>query len=341
MNLTKNDVVRIEEVLATCPEVAIVSHYNPDGDAVGSSLALYHFFKNAGCKVTSILANQFPDFLHWMPGSGDILIAENHLKKAKSTIENAKVLFVVDMNAPHRAGENLCESITNAKGFRILIDHHILPNIECDAKLSTPKTTSTCELVYEFIAKYLKKKKEITRDIAECLYTGMITDTGSLSYACNRARTYQILAHLVKTGIDCEQIHRNIFDNYSETRMRLLGHTLANRMKVMPEYATSYTYLTKQDLKDFHFKPGDTEGFVNYGLSINTVKFTAFFTERENRIRISFRSKGSIDTSKFARENFGGGGHKNASAAYSYDSLEETIRRFEELVVLHKDELMG
>ena len=337
MSFSQKDVARVHEVLSTKPEVVIISHYNPDGDAVGSSLGLYNFFTRFGCKVTSILPNPFPNFLCWLPCSENILIASKQLKAARTLIREAQVLCVVDMNAPHRSGDDLKDAITESKAFKILIDHHIMPNIECDIKLSTPKTTSTCELVYEFLFRYLKKKEYLSKEIAECLYTGIITDTGSLSYACNRKRTYEILAQLVKQGIDCEQIHRNIYDNYSETRMRLLGHTLANRMKVMPECATSYTYLTKDDLKKFRFQPGDTEGFVNYGLSMEVVKFTAFFTERDNRIRVSFRSKGEIDASKFARDHFNGGGHHNAAAAYSYDTLENTIKKFENLVTEHKD----
>ncbi len=337
MSLSKKDVARLHELISTKPEVVIVSHHNPDGDAVGSSLSLFHFFSGIGCKVTPILPNPFPNFLQWMPGSENILIASKHLKTAQRLIREAPVLCIVDMNAPHRSGDDLKDAITESKAFKILIDHHIMPNIDCDVMLSTPKTTSSCELVFEFLFKYLKQKEHLTKEMAECLYSGIITDTGSLSYACNRKRTYEILAQLVKQGIDCEQIHRNIYDNYSETRMRLLGHTLANRMKVMPECATSYTYLTNDDLKAFHFQPGDTEGFVNYGLSMEVVKFTAFFTERENRIRVSFRSKGEIDASKFAREHFNGGGHHNAAAAYSYDTLENTIKKFEELVIKYKD----
>lgn len=335
--LTKKEIESVENILSQKPKTVIVSHHNPDGDAVGSSLALYHFFKNEGFDVTVILPNPFPKFLKWMPGADQILIADRHARSAARAIKEAELLCVADMNAAHRAGDLLKNHIADSKAFKLLIDHHLLVEIDCDAKLSVPGTSSTCELVYDFIFKYLKRKNALTKEMAECLYSGIITDTGSLSHVCNSPRIYQILTKLMQAGIDGEDIHRKIYDNYSENRMRLLGFSLSQRMKVLPQFATSYIYLTKEDLKNFHFQPGDTEGFVNYGLSMDVVRFTAFFTERDGRIRISFRSKGDIDVSKFAREYFDGGGHHNASAAYHYDTLENTIAYFEELVRKHAD----
>ena len=334
---TKKEIEHVENIISQKPKTVVVSHHNPDGDAVGSALALYHFFKNEGLEVTVVLPNSFPGFLKWMPGAAEIVTADRHPRAAVRAVREAELLCVADMNAPHRAGELLCPHIADSKAFKILIDHHILPEIDCNAKLSVPGTSSTCELVYDFIFKYLKRKKILTKEMAECIYSGIITDTGSLSHVCNSPRIYQILHKLMQAGVDGEDIHRKIYDNYSENRMRLLGFSLSQRMKVLPEFSTSYIYLTKEDLKKFHFQPGDTEGFVNYGLSMDVVKFTAFFTERDGRIRISFRSKGDIDVSKFAREYFNGGGHHNASAAYYYDTLENTIAYFEGLVMKHAD----
>ena len=338
--LKKEEIHIIKRVISQAKNVVIISHYNPDGDAVGSSLGLFHFFNNEGYNTKVILPNPFPDFLKWMKGSDTILVAQEKMKESVKLILDADLLFVLDMNAPNRAGNELGDAIVASKAFKILIDHHKNPDIECNIMLSTPKTTSTCELVYCFLFDYLKAKDRLTKEIAECLYVGIITDTGSLTYACNYPGTYKILSKLIKLDIDGEHIHRQIYDNYSESRIKLLGLSLSKRLTVLPDYATSFIYLTKQDLIDHNYKIGDTEGFVNYGLSLKSVQFTAFFIQRDNRIRISFRSKGNFDVSRFAKKHFNGGGHKNASAAYHYDTLENTIKYFEEIIKEYQQELL-
>lgn len=337
---SKIKIEKINASLQKAKKVAIISHYNPDGDAVGSSLAMYHYLKNEGLEVKVILPNPFPDFLGWMPGSGEIIIAEKKLSAAKRILQEADVLFVMDMNAPHRSGANLEQSIIASSAFKVLIDHHILPNIDCDAQISTPNTTSTCELTYQTIVKLAGTKEKVTHSVGTCIYVGMITDTGSLSYMCNRSQTYQILNELMKKGVDGERIHREIYDNYSESRIKLLGLCLGQRLVIMRKMSTSYMYLTKEDLKNNNYVVGDTEGFVNYGLSMRGIQFTALFIERENRIRISFRSKGNFDVSRFARTHFDGGGHKNASAAYFYGTLEGAIEAFKTALEQYKAELL-
>ena len=337
--LTSEEIQLAQDALTRSNKVVIVSHYNPDGDAMGSSLAIYHYCKGKGKDVHVILPNLFPSFLNWMPGADNIVVAAQHADKARKLFAEADLMFVVDMNAPSRFGSAFEECITDSKAFKILIDHHVSPIIDCNVKLSETQTTSTCELVYNFLFDELCDKEALTLDIAECIYVGMITDTGSLSYMCNHPETYLAISELMKKGVDGEAIHRKVYDNYSESRLRLLGLLLSQRLKIMNDYATSYSYLTKEDLIDNNFHIGDTEGFVNYGLSVGTVKFTAFFTERDNRIRVSFRSKGDFDVNKFARKHFDGGGHKNASAAYHYDTLENTMAYFEEVLKEYKDEL--
>ena len=330
--MKKQDIQKVKDALQHTKRIAIVFHFNPDGDAVGSALALYHYFKDDGYEVQVISPNPFPDFLHWMEGSDRIIIAQENLKKARKAIETADMLFVVDMNAPHRAGQDLQGCISKFKGFRVLIDHHVQPDIHCDVMYSTHLTSSASELVYHFLYRYLSPKRKFTRPIAEALYVGIITDTGSVSYACDHPSTYDVLRKLVASGINGEAIHRKVYDNYTESRMKLLGLALSKRLTVMPKYGASYMYLTKQDLLDNNFQIGDTEGFVNYGLSINTVHFTAFFLERENRIRFSFRSKGKVDVNLFARKYFNGGGHHNAAGAFFDGTIEEAIKHFENAV---------
>lgn len=335
----KKKIHQVVDILKDVRKIAIVSHFNPDGDAVGSSLALYHYFKNAGYEVTSILPNPFPGFLAWMPLSNEIIVAEKAKKKAREALKSADLIFVVDMNAPHRCGNVLEDALAKSTAHKILIDHHIMPDLDCDVMFSTPKTTSTCELVYQFLGKISGKEDRITHEIASCIYVGMITDTGSLSYACNYSLTYNIIGKLMKKGIDGEQIHRNVYDNYEESRFKLLGLCLNQRLTLMRPLSTSYMYLDLKDLKDNGYKAGDTEGFVNYGLSLQGIQFTAFFVEREDRIRVSFRSKGSFDVSQFARIHFNGGGHKNASAAFFYGTLEESIEHFKKAVKQYADVL--
>lgn len=338
--LTREEIRVIEEKHTQSANIVVVSHFNPDGDAIGSSLALMHFYKNCGFNVQVVLPNPFPDFLKWMPGAKDIVIAEKNSVLARKILKDADILYIVDMNAPHRSGKLLEQSIIDSTAFKILIDHHINPDITCDISFSTVDTSSTCELIYRYLYDDLKVESPLTLEMAQCLYVGIITDTGSLTYACNDPRTYIILSELIKTGVDGEYLHRLIYDNYGISRINLLGLSLSQRLKIFPEYATAYIYLTKEDLRENHYKIGDTEGFVNYGLSVKSVQFAAIFIQKDNKVRISFRSKGNFDVNLFARKHFNGGGHRNASAAYCHDSLENTIKYFESLLPLYKEELL-
>jgi phosphoesterase RecJ-like protein len=302
-------------------------------------LALYHFLKAKGLEVDVVLPNAFPDFLKWMPGSDQILIAESNKVKVKKIVKEADFLFITDMNALHRSGKILENAIATSNAFKVLVDHHLAPDIEVDAMLSTVKTSSSCELVYRLLFDDLNEKDALSTEIATCLYVGIITDTGSLTYACNDPKTYGILCKLIRKGIDGEAIHRQIYDNYEESRIHLLGLSL-QRMRILKAYATAYIYLSAQDLIDNNYKIGDTEGFVNYGLTIRTVQFAAIFIQRGNRVRISFRSKGHFDVNQFARKHFNGGGHRNASAAYHSDTLENTMAYFESILPQYQEELL-
>lgn len=299
---------------------------------MGCALALYHYFKDDGYEVTAISPNPFPDFLSWMEGSDQIIIAQKHLNKAKKAIKEADTLFIVDMNAAHRAGKDLEEPILQSTAYKIMIDHHLQPEIPCNFMYSTHLTSSASELVFNFLYKYLTPKRKFTKAIAEAIYTGIITDTGSVTYSCDFPSTYDTLKKLIASGINGESIHRKVYDNYKESRIKLLGLALSQRMKIMPEYGASYIYLTLQDLEDNQYQAGDTEGFVNYGLSIDTVQFTAFFTQRDNRVRVSFRSKGKVDVNLFARKYFNGGGHHNAAGAFYDGTVEDAIAYFEDIL---------
>ncbi len=339
--IKQEDIQAIAEINRKVEKVVIVTHYNPDGDALGSSLALYHHYKNGGFDVKVLLPNQFPSFLAWMPGSENIVIAERQAKQAKNIIQEADLLYVVDMNAPHRAGEFLEPAIKESRAFKILIDHHINPDIDCNVIFSKPGASSTCQLIYEFLFENLKISKEkLTLEMAICIYVGIITDTGSLTYSCNDPKLYLILSQLIERGVNGEMAHRLVYDNYEESRIHLLGLSLSRRLKILPEYATAYIYLSQEDLQNCHYQIGDTEGFVNYGLTMRKIHLAAIFVQRKNKIRVSFRSKGNFDVNLLARTHFSGGGHRNAAAAYHNDTLENTLKYFEALLPQYQKELL-
>lgn len=328
----------VSQLLEVPSRIIVTSHYNPDGDALGSSLALTSYLLKKGHKVSMILPNDFPDFLNWMPGIEDTLIYFHKSKTADELIANASVIFCLDYNAIPRV--NLfADKLFAAKGIKILIDHHLQPEDHFDHSFSVINTSSTSELIFDFIVA-MDDYSLIDRDIAVNLYVGIMTDTGSFSFACNYPHTYEVVSKLVQKGVDTERAHRLVYDTYSEGRMRLLGFCLSERMVVLHESATAYIWLNKSDMDRFNFKAGDTEGVVNYALSIKDISFAAFFTEKSDRIRISFRSKGNFSVNDFARDHYQGGGHRNAAGGDSYMSMEQTLSAFEALLPGYKDELL-
>jgi phosphoesterase RecJ-like protein len=333
--LTPSQISEFQQKLAESKKIAICTHYNPDGDAIGSSLALRSYFTTQGFEVKCVVPNNMPEFYTWMPGAETIINAQKQFKEAKKILAEADILFLVDMNAEHRSGVDLQNILLQTSAYKVLIDHHPNPAAECALVYSDTTVTSTCENVYRFLAE-ITDKPFLNKEIGSCIYTGIITDTGSLSYVCNDPKTYLLLAKLMEVGVNGEDIHREIYDNYAESRIRLLGLSL-NKLKIFPHLGTSYMYLTQEEMKKNKFKDGDTEGFVNYGISLKGIFFTAFFTERDKRIRISFRSKGAFDVNQFARTYFQGGGHRNAAASYHYDTLENTIKYFEEVIKNHPE----
>ncbi|NVN96031.1 MAG: DHH family phosphoesterase [Bacteroidetes bacterium] len=316
--------------------IVIVSHSNPDGDALGSSLALYNYFLLKDQVVNVIVPNNFPDYLGWMKGSENILLYNLKKNLCNQLIENADIIFCLDFNALNRV-DKLEDVLRKAKAKKILIDHHLQPELTSfDYIFSEIKVSSTSELVYDFIVA-IGDERLINIDIASCIYSGIMTDTGSFSYSCNYEKTYQITAALIKLGMDAEEIHHLIYDTFSENRLRLLGFCLSEKLIVIDNLSAAYISLSKADLDRFNYQVGDTEGVVNYALSINHIKLAALFTERDGLVRISFRSKGMVDVNVFARTFFGGGGHHNASGATSYLSLNETVEKFKDSLIVFGD----
>ena len=329
--MNENDILKLNELLLNSKRVAIIPHRTPDGDAMGSTLALYHFLKKLNHNPVVIAPNDFPNFLGWLPSSNTVLIYENDKNAVSKVLNEVDLVFTLDFNALHRTGE--MENVLNTlKVPFVMIDHHQSPDNYAVVTYSDTSISSTCEMVYNFIS-YLDKKNLIDKTIATCLYTGLVTDTGSFRYQTTTSKTHRVAAELIDLGIANGEIHNLLFDNNSYNRLQLLGRSLQN-MKVLPEYKTSYITLTQKELDEFHYEKGDTEGTVNYGLTIKGIIFAAIFIENksENIIKISFRSQGNFDVNQFARNHFSGGGHINASGGKSDLSMEDTILKFEKIL---------
>jgi phosphoesterase RecJ-like protein len=325
------DIQAITELLSTPKKIVIIPHRSPDGDAMGSTLGLYHFLKHLNQEPVVIAPNEFPDFLAWLPSSESVLIYEKEKEKAAEIILNADLVFTLDFNALHRTGE-MEQVLKKVTAPFIMIDHHQKPDDYAKYMFSDPKYGSTCEMVYHFIVD-LGSKNVIDKTVATCLYTGIVTDSGSFRFPSTTSTTHRVVADLIDIGIENGAIHNSLFDNSSYNRLQLLGQALQN-MKINFDKKTSYITLSQKELDQNKYVKGDTEGIVNYGLSIKGVVFTAIFIEHrdENIIKISFRSQGDFDVNEFARTHFSGGGHINAAGGKSYLPLKDTVAKFEEIL---------
>lgn len=316
----------------------MTSHHNPDGDAIGSVLAMYHFLRPLVDDLQVIVPNGFPGFLQWLPGHEHIMLYERKVRTAKKIIADADLIFCLDYNSLHRAGD-MAEVIRTSKAERFMIDHHPQPALaEFHLHLSLIQTSSTAELVYRFIQECMPET-EISQSLAVNLFVGIMTDTGSFSYACNYPETFTVAAELIQAGVDVEWVHRMVYDTYSEDRLRLLGYSLSQKMVILRDFKTAYISLSKKELEDYRYQVGDTEGLVNYALSIDGVVLAVLLTERKDRVRLSFRSKGDFSANRIAREHFQGGGHLNAAGGDSFESLENTITKLETVLEQYKDEI--
>jgi phosphoesterase RecJ-like protein len=320
------DIQAIQLLLATPKKIAIIPHRGPDGDAMGSTLGLYHFLLKNNHQPTVIAPNDFPDFLSWLPGSETVKIFEKNTENCTTILEEAELIFTLDFNAFHRTGE-MEHTLARLKAPFIMIDHHQKPDDYATYTYSDTSFGSTCEMVYNFIL-FLDKKGDLDKTIATCLYTGILTDSGSFRFPKTTGNTHRIVAELIDLGAENTEIPVLLFDNSSYSRLQLLGRALQN-MKVFEEYKTSYSSLTQDELDSFNYVKGDTEGIVNYGLSIKGIVFTAIFIENKDEkiIKISFRSQGGFDVNQFARDHFNGGGHSNAAGGRSETSMEETLKK--------------
>lgn len=324
------DLAEIQKLISTKENIVIVTHYNPDGDAIGSSLGLKHFLENQGITAEIIVPNDFPKFLKWMPDAKKITITEYKKKKAFELVQSADIIFCLDFNTLSRIGI-LGEWIEKSSAKKILIDHHQQPDA-FDFAYSDTNVPATCQMIYHFI-EALGKENLIDEKVAQCLYTGIMTDTGGFRYRSTSATTHRIVAQLIDKGANPAEISSNTWDNNTLSRLKLMSLVLG-RIELTKDNSVAILWLKRAELQEFGFEKGDTDGFVNYGLSLLGVKVSVLFMEDlyEDFVKISFRSKNDTDVNQFARKYFNGGGHINAAGGKYFKSIEDTISDFKEVI---------
>lgn len=318
-------------------QILIVTHVNSDGDAIGSSLAMEGLLKSIGKKVKVLTPNDFPEFLQWMDGAKEILVYLRDHAIADSFAREADMILCLDFNDSKRL-EKAEKTVLNSRAFKVMIDHHPDPSGFADLTLSDTRLGSTAELIYNLINE-LGYQHLITQNIAEALYTGIMTDTGNFSYSSSYPEVWTVVSELIRAGINKDRIYSSTYDNYSEKRMRLMGYCLHEKMQVFPEYNAAIIGLTRQEMEKFDHKPGDTEGFVNLPFSIKGLKLSVLFLEKKENVRISFRSRGDFSVNEMARKYFNGGGHQNAAGGDLKMSMDEAVKKFIAILPEYKDSL--
>jgi phosphoesterase RecJ-like protein len=328
--MKKPDFAAFKALIKKSNNIVIVTHWSPDGDAMGSSLGLYNYLLKIKKKVTVIVPNEYPEFLKWMPGDNKVLNHQSEPGKVETLVQKADAIFTLDFNSYKRI-EKLGEVVAASKAVKVLIDHHQQPDKFAKVVYHDVKCCSTCEMIYNLIVG-LGHKKLIDKKIAACLYTGIMTDTGSFRFPSVTSATHLVIADLIKNGAVPSQIHEAVYDTYAYNRLKLIGYSILQKMMVLPGKNMAYLSLSEEELRQFDYQKGDTEGLVNYPLTMKGIKFSAYFAEMDGKVKISFRSKGKFDVNQFARTYFGGGGHINAAGGKSDLSLNDTIAKFLEIV---------
>lgn len=331
-----NDLEELKQLLETPQDIVITSHRNPDGDAIGSSLGLFHFLKQKGHRVNVILPSEYPDFVSWLPAATEITIYDNDAERSKELLAAATLFFSLDYNGLGRV-DPMGDSIKKLDCKKVMIDHHLFPEDYCDFVLSDTTASSTCELVYDFM-EMLGEIACLNTTIANCLYTGIITDTGSFKYATS-PKLFRIVSILMQHGVDNTGIQNRIHNSLTKKNLELLGYCLSERMEILEEFKTGIISLTKEDYERFDIQRGDTEGIVNYILKLKDVKFAAFITEQPKIVKLSLRSKGDFSVQEIAKKYFNGGGHKNASGGATYGTLSGTISKLKRILPDYKEAL--
>ena len=317
--------------------IAITVHTNPDADALGSALGFSSILKQLGHDVMVVSPNEYPDFLKWMKGNEEVVVYENSVDKVNTFIEEAEIICCLDFSDLKRIG-SLGEIVRSAKAVKVMIDHHLEPEKFADFEKWSVEAGATAELIYD-LAEEMNWLEYIGPEEAGCLYAGIMTDTGGFRHPNTTKHIHEVVAKLIGLGANTSRIAKLVYDTNTENRLRLMGYVLSQRLVVMKEYDVAYIYLTLDDQKKFNVQKGDTEGLVNYALSIANITIAAMFTESKDMVKISFRSVGSFSVNEFARKHFAGGGHANAAGGRSDLSLQDTLERFKSLVIKNKQQL--
>ena len=328
----------IREIVGRCKNFVVTAHKNPDGDAMGSTLALCHYLRSIGKEANVVLPNAFPAFLSWLPLADEVLVYDTDKERCDDVIAAADTIFCLDFNVLSRTGD-MAQSMVASPATKVLIDHHPQPSDEFDVLVSHPEACSTCELVFRVITA-LGGTAALNFEMAQCIYTGMMTDTGAFAYASTRKDVYLIIAELLDKGIDKDWIYRKVFYNFSVTRMRLWGFAMYDKLKVYNKYNAALITLSHSELMRFYASKGDTEGLVNQPLQVKGVRFSCFLREEQpGKINVSLRSVDDFPCNAVAAEFFNGGGHKNASGGELYGTMEMAVERFKKALQKYKVEL--
>jgi phosphoesterase RecJ-like protein len=329
------DLASLTELLDQPRKIVITTHHKPDGDAMGSSLGLYNYLIQQGHHAKVITPTDYPDFLNWMPGNGEVIIYTENTELSAKLVAEAEIIFCTDFNSLSRINE-MGVLVGKSSAYKVMIDHHLEPEDFDDYRHWDINACAAAQLVYTFIVDQLKHKELINKDVATCLYTGIMTDSASFRLPNTTSTVHRIVAELIDAGANNARIHDLVYNSASENRLRFLGHCLANCLEILPEYNTAIISVNKTDIARFNVNTGDTEGIVNYALSIATVRLAAFIVERNDKVKLSLRSKGEFPANEICKKYFGGGGHRNAAGGQSDEPLEATINKFKSILPEYK-----
>ncbi|MEZ2335104.1 bifunctional oligoribonuclease/PAP phosphatase NrnA [Mucilaginibacter sp. RCC_168] len=329
------DLASLKELLAQPQKIVITTHHKPDGDAMGSSLGLYNYLIQQGHHAKVITPTDYPDFLSWMPGNEEVIIYTEHQEQSATLIADADMVFCLDFNALGRINQ-MGELVGQSSAYKIMIDHHLEPEDFDDYRHWNINACATAQLIYDFIVNELQHPELINKDVATCLYTGIMTDSASFRLPNTTSTVHRIVADLIDAGAVNWRIHELVYNSASENRLRFLGHCLDSCLEVLPEYNTAIIAVSKDDLEKYDVDTGDTEGVVNYALSMASIRLAAFIVERRDKVKLSLRSKGEFPANEIVKKYFSGGGHRNAAGGHSEDSLEQVVQQFKLILPEYK-----
>jgi phosphoesterase RecJ-like protein len=329
----------LKEILAYPKRIVITTHHKPDGDAMGSSLGLYNYLIQKGHHVKVITPSDYPTFLQWLPNNPEVLVYPHQEEVCATHIAEAELIFCLDFNALSRIYD-MATPVEQSSALKVMIDHHLEPQDFDDYRYWSINACSTAQLVYEFICKVMEEEDLINKDVATCLYTGIMTDSGSFRFPTTTPAVHIIVADLITRGAENWKIHQLVYDNFSESRLRFLGYCLLNKLEVLPEYNAALIYVSAEELERFAITTGDSEGLVNYALTINGIRLAALIIERPDLVKLSLRSTGDFPANEICKKYFKGGGHRNAAGGQSDLSLDATVAKFKEILVEYKSLLI-